>query len=48
MGESQQLKDVEKRKLRGFIEMEDMIRLEKLKKMVFWDYDRADKIIQNL
>lgn len=28
--------------------MQDMIRLDKLKKLIFWDFDRADKIIQNL
>lgn len=30
---------------KGYIEMQDMIKLEKLKRLIFWDYDRADKII---
>jgi hypothetical protein len=25
-----------------------MIKLEKLKRLIFWDYERADKIIENL
>lgn len=28
--------------------MKDMIQLEKLKNFVFWDYERANKIIDNL
>ena len=28
--------------------MKDMIKLEKLKKIIFWDYDKAEKIIENL
>ena len=34
--------------MKGYIDLNDMIKLEKLKKLVFWDYDRADKILENL
>jgi hypothetical protein len=34
--------------LKGKIDLIDMIKLEKLKKLVFWDYNRAEKIIENL
>jgi len=36
---------IETTALKGYIEMKDMIRLDKLKKLIFWDFDRADKII---
>lgn len=28
--------------------MQDMIRLEKLKKLIFWDYNRVEKVLQNM
>ena len=34
--------------MKGKIDLNDMIKLEKLKKLVFWDYERVEKIIENL